>query len=143
MLIGLLTFLLVLTGLMLIVLIIGLQQGSEGGIGSAFGGGNSAGFFGASGGVSLIVKSTWVCIALFIGLSMSLAWLRTHEKFGVSRELNNSLLEDLKTAPEEPAASLPTGSTSGSIDAAQGGSPAPEPTPTTAATPEATATAAP
>jgi preprotein translocase subunit SecG len=99
MLIGFLTFLLVVTGFALIVLIIALQQGSEGGVGGAFGGGNSAGFFGASGGVSLIVKSTWVFIALFIGLSMSLAWLKTHEKFGVSRELNNSLLEETSSAP--------------------------------------------
>jgi preprotein translocase subunit SecG len=127
MLIGLLTFLLVLTGLMLFVLIIGLQQGSEGGIGAAFGGGNSAGFFGASGGVSLIVKSTWICIAIFLGLAMTLAWMRTHEKFGVSRELNNSLLEESLNQSPAPATGLPA--TSGSESSTSQAPAAPEATP--------------
>ncbi|MFZ9520141.1 MAG: preprotein translocase subunit SecG [Silvanigrellaceae bacterium] len=91
MLVGLLTALLVFVSLVLIVLIIALQHGNEGGIGSAFGGGNSAGFFGASGGVALIVRATWIFGAAFFFLSTALAWVKTHEKFGVSRELDSAL----------------------------------------------------
>ena len=88
---GLLTALLILVALVLMVLVIVLQQGSEGGIGTAFGSGNSAGFFGASGGVSLIVRATWICGALFFGLSTALAWVKTREHFGVSREIDDAL----------------------------------------------------
>lgn len=98
MLVGLLTALLIFVSVVLIVLIIALQHGNEGGIGSAFGGGNSAGFFGASGGVALIVRATWIFGAAFFFLSTALAWVKTHEKFGVSRELDSAL-----TAPATPA----------------------------------------
>lgn len=98
MLVGLLTALLIFVSVVLIVLVIALQHGNEGGIGSAFGGGNSAGFFGASGGVALIVRATWVFGAAFFFLSTALAWVKTHEKFGVSRELDSAL-----TAPATPA----------------------------------------
>jgi len=92
MLVGLLTALLIFVSVVLIVFIVALQHGNEGGIGSAFGGGNSAGFFGASGGVALIVRATWIFGAAFFGLSTALAWVKTHEKFGVTRELDSALL---------------------------------------------------
>lgn len=72
-----LTVLLVLDALIIILLVIFLQSGNEGGIGSAFGAGNSAGFFGASGGVSFIVKGTWVAGALFFVLSLTLSKVKT------------------------------------------------------------------
>lgn len=100
MLVGLLTALLIFVSLVLIVLIIALQHGNEGGIGSAFGGGNSTGFFGASGGVALIVRATWIFGAAFFFLSTALAWVKTHEKFGVTRELDAAL-----SATPTPAAS--------------------------------------
>ncbi len=101
MLVGLLTALLILVSVVLIVLIIALQHGNEGGIGSAFGGGNSAGFFGASGGVALIVRATWIFGAAFFVLSTALAWVKTHEKFGVTRELDSAL-----SATPTPAAAV-------------------------------------
>ncbi len=88
-----LTILLVIDALVLILLIVGLQHGNEGGMGSAFGSGNSAGFFGASGGVSFIVRGTWIAGALFFALSMTLAWVKTREHFGVGREVNKLLME--------------------------------------------------
>jgi preprotein translocase subunit SecG len=117
---GLLTALLILVALVMIVLVIVLQQGNEGGIGTAFGSGNSAGFFGASGGVTLIVRATWICGALFFGISTTLAWVKTHQHFGVSREIDDVLKNNppaSKTAPAAaaapatgaaPAASAPT-----------------------------------
>lgn len=109
---GLLTALLIIVAFVLIVLIIALQHGNEGGIGSAFGSGNSAGFFGASGGVSLIIRATWICGALFFGLSTALAWVKTHDHFGVSREIDTILGADPTPGPNAqgtaPAAASPT-----------------------------------
>lgn len=101
---GFLTTLLIIDTLVLIVLVVALQQGSEGGIGAAFGSGNSTGFFGASGGVDFIVRGTWIAGALFLILSTSLAWYRTHEKFGVGRELdeNIELLEGATKKSDSP-----------------------------------------
>lgn len=105
MLVGLLTTLLVLVSLVLIVLIVALQHGNEGGIGSAFGGGNSAGFFGASGGVALIVRATWIFGASFFVLSTALAWVKTYDKFGVTRELESAITDTIEAPAQSPNAS--------------------------------------
>jgi preprotein translocase subunit SecG len=102
MLVGLLTALLVFVSIVLIVLIVALQHGNEGGIGSAFGGGNSAGFFGASGGVALIVRATWIFGASFFVLSTALAWVKTYDKFGVTRELESVISEGVEAPAETP-----------------------------------------
>lgn len=100
---GLLSILLIIVALVLVLLIIILQHGNEGGIGTAFGSGNSAGFFGASGGVTLIVRATWIAGILFFVLATSLAWVKTHEHFGVSREIDSALSTD----PQVPPAAAP------------------------------------
>ena len=105
MLTGILTALLILTVIVLIVLVTVFQHGNEGGIGSSFGGGNSTGFFGASGGANIIIRGTWICGALFFGLSTTLAWVKTHESFGVSKEISNSLSTMEGTPAASPAAS--------------------------------------
>ena len=97
---ALLTVLLILVAAILILLIIVLQHGNEGGIATAFGSGNSAGFFGASGGVDFIVKGTWIAGALFFALSLGLAWWKSHEHFGVGREIDR---EGDVPAAESPA----------------------------------------
>jgi preprotein translocase subunit SecG len=115
---GLLTVLLIFVALVLIVLIIVLQHGNEGGIGSAFGSGNSAGFFGASGGVSLIIRATWIFGALFFATAMALSWVKTREHFGVGREIKGLLGSD-----PSPAAS-PTPGVSVSPVGSQNAAPA-------------------
>lgn len=105
----LLTVLLTIDAILLILLIIGLQQGPEGGIGSAFGGGNSAGFFGASGGVSFIVRATWICGGLFFALSLALSWVKTREHFSVGRELEADIPGFVTPTPE--ATAVPDGAT--------------------------------
>ncbi len=107
MLVGLLTALLVFVSIVLIVLIVALQHGNEGGIGSAFGGGNSAGFFGASGGVALIVRATWVFGAAFFVLSTALAWVKTYDKFGVTRELESVISEGVETPADSSKSTAP------------------------------------
>lgn len=108
MILTLLTTLLIIDALVLIFLIIALQQGNEGGLGGAFGGGNSAGFFGATGGVKLIVQATWVCGILFFVLAMSTSWLKTHNKYDIKNQLEKSLVTpsaSVSTTP--PAQSFP------------------------------------
>jgi preprotein translocase subunit SecG len=95
---GLLTILLLAVALVLVVLIIALQHGNEGGIGAAFGSGNSTGFFGASGGVSVIIRATWICGALFFGIAMALSWVKTHDHFGVGKEIKGLLSDDAAKA---------------------------------------------
>ena len=107
---GLLTTLLLIDCIVLMILIIALQHGNEGGIGSAFGSGNSTGFFGASGGVSLIVRATWVAGILFFGIATTLSWVKTHEHFGVGREIDSILGSESGTKSSAPAA--PTADTS-------------------------------
>ena len=101
---GLLTTLLLIDCIVLMILIIALQHGNEGGIGSAFGSGNSTGFFGASGGVSLIVRATWVAGILFFGIATTLSWVKTHEHFGVGREIDSLLGSESGTKPSAPKA---------------------------------------
>lgn len=87
----LLTTLLIINALVLIILIIALQQGNEGGLGGAFGGGNTTGFFGATGGVKLIVRATWICGVLFFILAISLSWKKTHDKYELKNQLEKTL----------------------------------------------------
>ncbi len=141
MLVGLLTALLIFVSVVLIVLIVALQHGNEGGIGSAFGGGNSAGFFGASGGVALIVRATWIFGAAFFGLSTALAWVKTHEKFGVTRELD-SALSATPTPGAVPAVS-PASTPAAAAEPAQGSGSSVTPVSTPAAAPAGEASQAP
>jgi protein translocase SecG subunit len=133
MLVGLLTALLLFVSVILIVLIIALQHGNEGGIGSAFGGGNSAGFFGASGGVALIVRATWIFGAAFFFLSTALAWVKTHEKFGVSRELDATLSATPTATPAATAGAASTAAPDASPSAVA--SPMPSASPASAVSP--------
>ncbi|MEY4064730.1 MAG: hypothetical protein RIR26_938 [Pseudomonadota bacterium] len=136
MLVGLLTAALVFVSVVLIVLIVALQHGNEGGIGSAFGGGNSAGFFGASGGVALIVRATWIFGAAFFVLSTALAWVKTHEKFGVSRELDSALsVTPTPTASPAAVASPTAASTQPAVIASPAASAQPSAAPSPASTP--------
>jgi protein translocase SecG subunit len=100
----LLTILLIINSVVLIFLIVVLQQGSEGGIGGTLGGGNSQGFFGASGGVKTIVRATWVCGFLFFGLSMASAWLKTHERYSLRNNLEQQLSLPAHTLQTTPPA---------------------------------------
>jgi preprotein translocase subunit SecG len=120
MLTGILTALLLLNIVVLIVLITVFQHGNEGGIGSSFGGGNSAGFFGASGGANIIIRATWVAGATFFLISLSLAWLRTNESFGVSKEIDSLLEATVSPAPVTEVSPTPEASVApeASVDSA-------------------------
>ena len=55
------------------ILVVLVQGGQQGGIGAAFGGGNSQGVFGASGATSLLGKLTYGAAAVFMTTSIILS----------------------------------------------------------------------
>ena len=55
------------------ILVVLVQGGNQGGIGAAFGGGNSQGVFGASGATSFLGKLTYAAAMIFMVTSVSLA----------------------------------------------------------------------
>jgi len=103
----LLTTLLVMDAVLLIVLIVALQQGNEGGLGSALGGGNASGFFGATGGVKFIVRATWICGVLFFLLALGAAWTRTHERYAMQNQIEKKLQAPEPSVPAAPPLSPP------------------------------------
>ena len=61
-----------------IILVVLIQGGNQGGMGAAFGGGNSQGVFGASGATSFLGKLTYGASFLFVILSLMLAKMQGH-----------------------------------------------------------------
>jgi len=59
-----------------IVLVVLVQEGNDGGVGAAFGGGNSSNVFGASGATSLLGKLTYASAAIFMVTSISLTLMQ-------------------------------------------------------------------
>lgn len=105
------------------ILVVLVQGGNAGGVGAAFGGGNSSGLFGASGANTFLTRLTYGAAALFMFTSIGLTIMQ-------SRAGKTGLLERLEStstpATTEPAAAAPT--------------PAPIEAPATPATPEAAPT---
>lgn len=58
------------------ILVVLVQGGNQGGVGAAFGGGNSSGVFGATGATSLLGKLTYLAAAIFMATSISLTMLQ-------------------------------------------------------------------
>jgi len=63
----------VLVAIFLIVVVL-VQGGNQGGIGAAFGGGNTSGIFGASGATSFLSKLTYGAAALFVATTMAMTY---------------------------------------------------------------------
>lgn len=82
MLVGFLTTLLFLNGILLILII--LLQKSKGSMGIGALGGGTQMLFGGSGGQDLFQKITWTMGAIFMGGSLVLAILKSHEVGGGS-----------------------------------------------------------
>ncbi|MFK7822939.1 MAG: preprotein translocase subunit SecG [Oligoflexales bacterium] len=78
------------------ILVVLVQGGNQGGIGAAFGGGNSQGVFGASGATSFLGKLTYAAAMIFMVTSVSLAIMQ-----GKGGDVGMS--ERLKTLNEEKA----------------------------------------
>lgn len=87
----LLTTLLIINAVVLLFLIVVLQHGNEGGFGGSLGGGNTQGFFGASGGVKTIIRATWIAGLIFFVLALTSAWVKTHERYALKNDVEKEL----------------------------------------------------
>ena len=76
------------------ILVVLIQGGNQGGVGAAFGGGNSQGVFGASGATSLLGKLTYAAAAVFMVTSMGL-----HKIQGGASDVG--AVDDIKKKAEE------------------------------------------
>jgi len=74
-----------------------LQQGKGADAGAAFGGGNSAGLFGASGSSNFLSRATAIAATVFFCTSLTLTWIsnRTARSAGV--------VESVPSVPVAPA----------------------------------------
>ena len=77
-----------------IIALVLLQQGKGSDLGSAFGGGSSNSMFGALGPSGFLGKLTYILVAIWLILSMALAYL-------VKFDDNKNLFEDTEIAKEE------------------------------------------
>lgn len=97
----------VLAALFMILVII-IQGGNSGGVGAAFGGGNSQGVFGASGAQSFLGKVTYGVAAIFMITSITLSVMQgTSGETGLTSKLEQAAekqSDSKETSPE------PTGS---------------------------------
>ncbi len=99
------------------ILVVLVQGGNQGGVGAAFGGGSSAGVFGATGATSLLGKLTYGAAFIFMLTSI---WLTVmHGKGG-----DIGLKDKLKAASGETSTPTP-----------QATAPAPQPVPAPAPAP--------
>ena len=74
---SLITVIHILASLFMIVVIL-IQGGNAGGIGAAFGGGNSQGFFGASGANTFLSRLTYICAGIFMITSVTLSVMQSN-----------------------------------------------------------------
>ncbi len=96
----------ILAALFLIVVII-IQGGNAGGVGAAFGGGNSTGLFGASGATSFLGKVTYGMAGIFMLSSIVLSVRQgASGRTGLGERLNKAA-ETAKPAETAPAAPVP------------------------------------
>jgi len=89
-----------------IIVLVLLQHGKGADAGAAFGGGNSAGLFGASGSANFLSRATAILATLFFCTSLALTWMsnRTARSAGV---VESAPVE--RTAPDPvPAGGIPT-----------------------------------
>jgi preprotein translocase subunit SecG len=101
----LLTIVHVAAAIFMIVVII-IQGGNSGGVGAAFGGGNSTGLFGASGATSFLGKLTYAMAAVFMVTSI---WLSVEKgnsgNTGLTERLKQTEKVDEKPATPSPSPS--------------------------------------
>ena len=109
MLVGFLTVIHVLVVLFLILVVL-VQGGNQGGMGAAFGGGNSAGFFGATGAATLLTKLTYGAAIIFMVTSISLTMIQGRSgSVGLKEKLEKSTSAPV-SEPAAPAAGAPASS---------------------------------
>jgi preprotein translocase subunit SecG len=95
-----------------LILVVLLQQGKGGGMGSAFGGGAATQVFGGSGAGNLLTRATAVSAALFMITAVSLAFLGSDRDLKSRDQNRNKKKTEQGTArPKESAAPAPSAPT--------------------------------
>ncbi len=91
------------------ILVVLVQGGNQGGIGAAFGGGNSQGVFGAAGATSFLGKLTYGAAMIFMVTSISLAIIQgTGGNVGLKDMLRQEKEKTMETKkPDEVPAKEP------------------------------------
>jgi len=90
----------VLTALFMILVVL-IQGGNSGGVGAAFGGGNSQGVFGAGGATSFLGKMTYFVAGIFMVTSITLSVIRGQaEKTGLKQRLEKAGQVERHTEPK-------------------------------------------
>lgn len=104
------------------ILVVLVQGGNQGGVGAAFGGGSSAGVFGATGATSLLGKLTYGAAFIFMVTSISLTVMT-----GKGGDIG--LKDKLKSASGETAPQATTPATTAPAATPAPAAPAPAPAP--------------
>ena len=85
-----------------IILVVLIQGGNQGGVGAAFGGGNSQGVFGATGATSFLGKLTYIAATIFMITSLSLTIIQGGGKSGLSEKMKaKSQTQQTESAKEK------------------------------------------
>lgn len=98
------------------ILVVLVQGGNQGGVGAAFGGGNSSGIFGATGATSLLGKLTYGAAGVFMLTSITLTVLQGKGgDIGLKERLKQAgeQLPEQKTGSESKAGETNPAGTSG------------------------------
>jgi len=112
------------------ILVVLIQGGNQGGMSAAFGGGNSQGFFGATGATTILGKLTYGAAAIFMVTSI---WLTVLKGVGGNMGLSEKLKAAGKpeasqqvpldqTSPSSPAASTSAPDASKGLESGMNGS---------------------
>lgn len=97
----------ILTALFMILVVL-VQGGNQGGVGAAFGGGNTSGVFGASGATTLLGKLTYAAAGIFMVTSISLAVIQGAGRTGLTEKLQQqeqqpAVLDEPEESPSDEA----------------------------------------
>ncbi len=91
------------------ILVILVQGGNQGGVGAAFGGGNSQGVFGASGATSFLAKVTYFIAGIFMLTSIGLSWAQKQSgETGLIDRLKEQSETSAPQTDSNPAEEAPT-----------------------------------
>ncbi len=83
------------------ILVVLVQGGNRGGVGAAFGGGNTQGVFGATGATSFLGKLTYMAAIIFMVTSIVLVMLQGGHKIGLKEKLEKQETQEEPAVPSE------------------------------------------
>lgn len=93
----------VLAAIFMIIVVL-IQSGNSGGVGAAFGGGNTQGVFGAGGATTFLGKLTYAMAAIFMVTSISLSVMQgTSGKTGLKERLEQKATDTTPATTPTPA----------------------------------------